>query len=255
MPSRLKHCFLFCVLLLSSMPTAGQSDAGTSAKLFRRYERGASVSRLSEDVLTLTLSVGKERPNIGIRVCSKEPLPLALVTANADPFLIGKLLGDGYGFSPDRIIYLRAEDCLSAQPLVMPVTEVWIIPQGASLPSHVDAATGGQVRKTSLGKEEVNRGVRDYKVALQQLIRDLRANPNTVGVVFGYFLDHPSQVLRRRLREVSRILKHSALSKDRFLVMPMAWTDEISTYPRDREPTYPSLYVVEVVNGSDAVRK
>src|SRR5207247_980393 len=112
-------------------------------------------------------------------------------------------------YLPDRVIYLRSEDCLSARVPPKPVTEVWAIPEGASLPSHVEAAEGSQVRRTSLGKQQVNRGVRDYKGALQKLIRDLRARPAATGVVFGYFLDHPSQLLQRRLREVTTMLKRS----------------------------------------------
>jgi hypothetical protein len=95
----------------------------------------------------------------------------------------------------------------------------------------------------------------DYKVALQKLIRDLRARPTATGVVFGYFLDRPSQVLQRRLREVTRTLVQSGLPPTRYLVRPIVWNDEVSTFPPDKEPGYPSLFLVESTNPVHNARK
>lgn len=253
---RPKTCFLFCLLFLCGLRADAQSSGETTAKLFTRYETGASANRLNEDVLTLTLSAGSnDKARIGVRVCSKEPMSFALVTASADPFHIAERLIDRHGYLPARIIYLRSDDCLSSQNQAEPVTEVWVIPEGASPPSHVEAATGSQVRLTSLGKEQVNRGVRDYRVALQKLIRDLRVKQDAVGVVFGYFLNRPSQVLQRRLREVTRTLKRSGLPPERYLVRPMAWNDEVSTYPPDTEPNYPSLFLLEITKPAHGARR
>lgn len=242
-----KLSFFFCLLFLLSFRADAQSNAETTAKLFHRYETGAAINRLNEDVLTLTLSVGSnDKARIGVRVCSQEPMSFALITARADAFHIGERLINSHGYLPARIIYLRSDDCLSSRSPAKPVTEVWVIPEGASLPSHVEAATGSQVRRTSLGKVQVNRGVRDYRVALRKLIRELQTKPSAVGVVFGYFLDHPSPALQRRLREVTRTFKRSGLPPDRYLVRPMGWNDEVSTYPPDAEPIYPSLFLVEI---------
>lgn len=93
----------------------------------------------------------------------------------------------------------------------------------------------------------LNRGVRDYRRSLQKLIRQLRARPTAVGVVLGYFLNHPSEALQRRLREVSRTLERSGLPAERYLVRTMIWNDEVSTYPPDEEPSYPSFFTVEVM--------
>jgi len=79
------------------------------------------------------------------------------------------------------------------------------------------------------------------------MIKTLRADPASRGVVFGYFLERPSPVLKRRLREVTKILEQSGLPSDRYLVRPMGWNDEVSTYPPDSEPVYPSVFVVQVV--------
>ena len=256
---RLKRCrgvFLLCVLLLSGSQTAGRSNAETPAKLFTRYEGVAGANRLGEDVLTLTLSLSaEERKTVAIRVCSKEPMPFALATAGADPFRIAELLTDSHGYTPEQVMYLRSEDCSSSKAQAKAVTEVWAVPQGASLPTHVQAFTSNEVMLTSLGKEQANRGARDYKTASQKLVQNLRANPSSVGVVFGYFLERPSPVLRRRLREVRRTLEQSGLPQERYLVRPKAWDDEVSTYPPDAEPQYPSVFVVEVMKANANARK
>jgi len=254
---KMRQCvFLLCLLLISGLQTVGQSNVETTAKLFTRYKDGAGVNKLLEDVLTLVLSVdSKDRTKVAVRVCSKQPMPFALATAEADPFRIAEFLIGNQGYTPERVIYLRSEECLPSEDPAGSITEVWAIPQGASLPPYVEAFTSNQVRLTSLGKEQANRGVRDYKAALQKLIQDLRANPSGVGVIFGYFLERPSPALQRRLREVTRTLEQSGLPRERYLVRPKAWDDEVSTYPPDSEPKYPSVFVVEVAKAKDNARK
>lgn len=242
-----QYLWLCFILFLFGLTVPAQSNAEATARLFIRYEDGAGPYRITEDVLTLTLSVSSEaRAKVAIRVCSREPMPFALVTAGADPFRIAELLTDGYAYPPERVIFLRSEDCPSSENQSEPVTEIWAIPEGTSLPPHIEALRSNQIRLASLGERPANRGVRDYRTALQRLIRNLRANPTSVGVVFGYYLERPSPILRRRLREVTRILEQSGLPRDRYLVRPVAWNDEASTIPPDSEPQYPSVFVVEV---------
>lgn len=242
-----QYLWLYFILFLLGLPVSAQSNAEATARLFIRYEQGAAPHRIAEDVLTLTLSVSSEaRARVAIRVCSREPMPFALATAGADPFLIADRLANAYAYLPERVVFLRSEDCLSSDNQSEPVTEIWAIPEGASLPPHVEDFTSNRIRRTPLGKEQSNRGVRDYKTALQKLIQDLRANPSAVGVIFGYFLERPNPALQRRLREVTRTLEQSGLPRERYLVRPKAWDDEVSAYPPDSEPQYPSVFTVEV---------
>lgn len=249
------HVVLFLLLLLPAFGVFAQSDSEHVARLFKRYDSGAAYNRVTEDVLTLSISVtAKERARVAVRLCSKEPMPFALATAGADPFHIAELLTGGYGYTSERVIFLRSEDCLSKYPS-RPATEIWTIPEGASVPPHVEALKSNQARLVSLGKRAANRGVRDYRRAVGEMIKTLRADPGSRGVVFGYFLERLNPVLTRRLREVTKILEQSGLSSDRYLVRPMGWNDEVSTYPPDSEPQYPSVFVVEVVKGKDTARK
>jgi hypothetical protein len=249
MAMRLKtqhHLILFLLLLLPAFGVFAQSDSEHVARLFKRYDPGAAYNRVTEDLLTLSISVrAQDRARIAVRVCSKKPLLFALATAGADAFHMAELLTGGYGYIPERVMFLRAEDCLSSKDPSRPATEIWAIPEGSSLPPHVEALKSNQARLVSLGKKQANRGVRDYKSAVGDLIKNLRANPTSRGVVFGYFLQRPSPTLQRRLREVTRILEQSGLPPDRYLVRPMVWNDEVSTNPPDSEPKYPSVFVIE----------
>jgi len=242
-----RHIFLLLVMLVTTLEAFAQSDAEHAARLFTRYDPGAAYNRVTEDLLTLSLSIKlKERTGIAIRVCSKESLPFALSTAGADPFHMAELLTAGYGYSAERVTFLRSEDCLSVKEPLRAATEIWTIPEGASLPTHVEALKSNQVKLVTLGKKPANRGVRDYRNAIEELIKNLRAKPESKGLVFGYFLERPSAMLRRRLNEVAKTLEQSGLPANRYLVRPMRWNDEVSTYPPDAEPQYPTVSIIEV---------
>jgi hypothetical protein len=216
-------------------------------KLFMRYNDGAGYNRLLESVLTLVLAVdSKDRAKVAVRVCSTRPMPFALATAEASPFRIVEFLVAKHGYAPSQVVYLRSEDCLASEDPAGSITEVWTIPEGGSLPSHVEAYASGEVKLAALGTVEANRGVKDYEAAVQRLISELRNNPSTVGVIFGYYLARPSPALRRRLRDVKKTLEQSGLSGDRYMVRTKAWEDEVSTYPPDTEPKYPSVFVVKI---------
>jgi hypothetical protein len=243
---------LFCLLICFGLRTVGQSKVNNSAELFKRYETAASVSRVYEDVLSLTLLPStKNNSGIAIRVCSREPFGIALATASADPFLFANRLIEAFAYRPDQIMFLKSEDCLSSKHLEYPVTEIWSIPPDAELPSHTEGVNASQVKRVELGKIPFNRGVRDYRAAVRKLIRELKDRPATIGVVYGYYLDHPKQVLERRLKEIKKLLDQSGLPHTRYLVSTREWNDEISTYPPDAEPRYPTVFVVELAkNGS-----
>jgi hypothetical protein len=246
----LKWNLLGLALILLALPVSGQSDARQMPQRTERYERGAGDNEITEAAFRLTGLDPKQRERVSIRVCSKEPIVRAMANAPANPFQIADKFVNGYAYLPEKVLFLRAEDCLSAgKPSITP-TEIWAIPEGASLPQHVDVLKSNQIKLVSLGKRPLNRGVRDYKAALRELIENLRGNPHNIGMVFGYFLEHPSLALRGRIREVTRILKLSGLPRERYLVRLTYWPDEVSTYPPDSEPQYPSLFVVEVASAA-----
>jgi hypothetical protein len=246
----LSRTFLLLFVLLVAVNGSSRlaPQSATEAKLFKRYEQGAGYNRIIEDVLTLTIDVKKEeRATVAVRVCAKQSLPLALVTANADPFHIAELLTNGYAYSFSQVVFLRSEDCLGKEPSSNTV-EIWTLAQGASLPAHVELLESSRAQRSSLGKSQAYRGVRDYRNAVDQLVKKLQSDPASTGVVIGFYLKRPSAGLQRRLKEVTRIFEHSGLSRERYLVRSLYWNDEVSTMPPESEPQYPAVFIIRQVD-------
>ena len=215
------------------------------ANLFKRYEHGAAYNRVTEDVLTLTIAVKPaDRTKIAIRLCTKQPILFALATAPADPFRIAELLVGAYRFQPQQVIFVRSEDCLPKDGSRTPV-EIWTLVENAALPQHVEALLSSQVRRSLLGKKPVNRGVRDYREATRELIKNLQANPGSRGVVVGYYFKRPSAELKRNLRVVKTLFQRSGLPPERYLIHSMYWNDEYSE--SEGEPPYPRVFLLEDV--------
>ena len=242
--TRLSVALIVFLGLSMGGPQLPARQANAQPKLFKRYE-SAWINGITEDVLTLTIAVKpEERSTVAVRVCSKEPLPWALVTAAADPFLIAELLTGGYGYSSARVVFLRSEDCLS-KGSSRGATEIWTLPQGASLPPHVEKLVSNQAERSSLGRRtaDLGLGVREYKKTIDNLIKDLQSNPSSRGLVIGYYAKRPSAVLQRRLREITRTFERSGLPPDRYLVRTLPWNGEGSD--SDPEPQYPSVFIIK----------
>jgi hypothetical protein len=235
------------VLAAAGTPYFAQQTS-PQAVLFKRYDRGAGYNRIIEDILTLTIVVKQEdRATVAMRVCSKQPLPLAIFPASADPFQMAELLTDGYAYLPEHVVFLRAEDCLGEDPL-RGITEIWTLSEGASLPAHIEKVVFTDAQRFALGKKpaRLEIGVRDYKIALNKLIEELQRNPAARGVVVGLFLKRPSAMLQRRIREVKRTLERSGLPPDRYLVYTDYLHGEASD--SDPEPLYPEIYIIKKAN-------
>ena len=242
--TRLSISFVVFLVLSMGGPLLAAHPASAQSKLFKRYE-SASYNRIIEDVLTLTIAVKpEERSTVAVRVCSKEPLPWALVTAGADPFHIAELLTGGYGYSSAQVVFLRSEDCLSKRSWGS-ATEIWTLPEGVSLPPHVEKLVYSQAERSEFGERTTDQGlgVREYQKVIHNLINDLQKNPTSRGLVIGYYLKRPSTVLQRRLTEIRRTLTRSGLPPDRYLVRTLPWNGEGSD--SDPEPRYPTIFIIK----------
>lgn len=235
------------VLLSCHAPLAWQdSGARSDARLIHRYERGCGYSCLQELAIELG-GVHAKKPDdtVAVRFCSKERLAVALTTAAAPPEYLISILTGSYGYTRERIQFLRSEDCLGADPAVT-ATEFWAIPAGAASPPSVESVKSGQVRSEAIGTEATSvRGARSYRAAAQDLVNKLRTRPQAVGIVLGYYYRKPSAVMRHRLREVRTLLEQSGLPRHRYHVRLMPWTGEHSVDPPEAEPKYPNLFIVE----------
>ncbi|MDQ2973925.1 MAG: hypothetical protein M3R69_00780 [Acidobacteriota bacterium] len=241
------------LLLSFSASLPRQSRIRPQAKLVHRYERQCGYSCAQELAIDLGGVYGKSPSDtVAVRFCSKEPLPLALFISAADYAYVSTILQGSYGYTPERVLFLRSEDCIGSDKAVA-ATEFWVIPTGAALPTSVESIRSSQARIDPLGMDGLIGSARTYKTALQKLPTKLRANPEAVGVVVGYYYKQPSLVMKRRLREMQKMLERSGLSRERYFVRLAPSTGEYGD--NDPEPKYPSVFVVEVAKGKDSARR
>lgn len=221
-----------------------QAGVNSEAKLVRRYEKRCGNSCAQELAIDLGGVYGKNPGDtVAIRLCSKEPLPVALSTSSAAYDYIISILEKSYGYTPDRVLFLRSEDCLGSDRSFA-ATEFWVIPKDVAPPSSMESVKFSQVQIKSLGMDGLIENARLYKATLQKLPTKLRANPEAVGVVVGYYYRQPSMTMKRNLDEARKALAQSGLPQDRYFVRAAPWTGEQAVDPPDLEPKYPRVFII-----------
>ena len=241
---------LFTGALLPFTTGLTKLRAQETARLIRRYERSASQNRVVEDTIEIRLVPEEtKRRMVAIRVCSTQPLPFVLFRAAIDPFATAKYLEEFYAYAPDKIFLLRSEECRPLQQSEVESAEIWIASTEESLPSSVESLRFDQITLSALGAQPVNRGVRDYQAAAETLIQTLRTNPDSKGVIIGYYLDHPNPMLRKRIQGVERLLKKSGVPAKSYYVLLTKWHEGESSYPNS-EPSYPAVFALQTINGT-----
>lgn len=244
-----KAAVILTLLLCFTARPRGQERNQPEAKLVRSPFAGGDVLHvIQEAALDLKEYASGPGDTVAIRLCSKEPMPVALSTAAASPFIMLEYL-EHYGFSRHRVLLLRSEDCLGDNPATA-VTEFWAIPEGAAPPSSVESITSSQARLEVVRTKDTIKSAKSYRAALQQLIVKLRAKPGAAGVVVGTYYEHPSPALKQNLQKAQRVLEQNGLSAGRFYVRA---TPLLGEQPDDEpNPKYPSLFVVKVGKAKDS---
>lgn len=244
---------LLTIVLLSPVAILLPRSRGvqSEAKLVHRCEEGCSgYDSIMERTLDLTQEGAVRAGTVAVRVCSKEPMPLALSIAAMNPFKVAKWMNDVYNYPSDRVVFLRSEDCLGSKSRVA-ATELWAVPKGAALPAFIESIRSSQAHLETVGTKTLSAdGTRNYRLAVKALTKKVRAAPETIGVVVGYYFKRPSPQLKRRVSAARRILEQSGLPRDRYSVRLMPWPGERSIDPPEPEPEYPSIFIVEVASGN-----
>ncbi len=231
------------VLLLSYTCVPGQEHSQSQAKLVHRYDRGCGYSCAQETAIDLGLKAAKRDDKIAVRFCSKERMPLALTTAAAAYAYVISILEGSYGFTAERVLFLRSEDCLGPYANVT-ATEFWALPKGTTAPTSVESMTSNRVRIETVAAKGMTTNRRAYQAALKKLKERLEKDPKAIGIVVGDYYKTPSASMKRRLYEARQSLLRSRLPQERYFVRLAPWTGEYSL--GSPEPKYPSLFVVEI---------
>jgi len=226
-----------------------QSSTRSEAKLVHRYEERCGYSCAQELAIDLGGSFAKESSDtIAIRFCSRESLPVALSTSAAAYSYVITILQDSYGYTPERVLFLRSEACVGSHAGIT-ATEFWAVPKGAALPGSIETTSAKSVRIDSM----TVKSRRGYQAALKKLQDKLLADSQAVGIVVGSYYKTPSPLMKQRLRVAKEILARSKLPRGRYFVRLVSWTGEYS--PGSPEPEYPNLFVVDVAKAKHTPRR
>lgn len=238
-----KACLFLLVLLIPPSTYAQeQKNDGPRSKLFYRFDVGVSRHRLEESLIGLADAARQPDALLLIRVCSKEPMPKALVLSAASPRIIYDYMGTFYDFPPERIRLQRSEDCLGRDN-AFAATELWVIPKDADVPPSVESVSLGQMSAEVIKRGDEIKSIGEFRAALRRLVKALREQPDSVGIVTGYYFNHPSPTMLNALREAKNTLGRNKLPKSKYLIHIKPWGDELP--PSPSEPKYPTAFIMK----------
>jgi hypothetical protein len=221
-----------------------QQNVRRNARLITTFERGDYIHAADEAAIGLTAFADQPGDIIAVRICSKEPLPLALAIASGRPFYLTTVLADKYHYSRENILFLRSENC-ARHNLRIAITEYWAVPYGAPLPSSVESIKSSQVKAEEYAPLGSQSKEIAFKQSLQNLAKRVHTDPGVVGVIVGYYLRKPNLSLRRKLWRARSFLEESGLPKNRYFIRQLPWTGTIDS--TDLEPTYPAIIIIDGV--------
>ncbi|HEY9404376.1 MAG TPA: hypothetical protein VIQ24_17090 [Pyrinomonadaceae bacterium] len=242
-------CTAILLIGASVLALAQEAQRPVAAPSRRLVTRGELHHPLSEIHLDIEASAGKPEDVVAMRICSNEPLPVALFISVVNPAGIGQSFVEGsitgrLFFAPERVLILRSADCPVTHPPYVPV-EFWGVPKGAALPPSVESLKLCQVKFEEVGAGETVKSSRTYRAALKSLAVKLSANPELVGVILGEYNLRPSGSLKRALKESERFLEGAGVSRQRFFLRlkPSTYYDPEYT---ETEPKFPDIFAVQI---------
>ena len=204
-------CALGLLISLSvSVLSQEGKDAKTEGRLFYRFESGISRYRLEESLIGLADAARQPGAMLVVRICSNESMPKALVLSAASPHIVYDYMSNSYNYPRGQIRVLRSEDCLGEKS-AFAATELWVVPKDGEIPSSVESVDLSQVTGKTIESHNKIKTRRQFRAALQRLIKTLREQPDSVGIVNGYYFNRPSPSMVRALEEAKELLKRSKL--------------------------------------------
>ena len=218
----------------------GQGATKIEARMVRgAFVGGDALHAIQEVALDLKAQATGPEDRVAVRVCSKEKLPIALLTATASPFVLREHL-EHHGIEAQRILFLRSEDCLGGDPSIA-VTEFWVVPKGAEPPASVESIRADRAQAQLVRAADEVKTRQDYADALQELLSKVSKRPEAVAVVVGLYYERPSALLVNNLRRARTVLLSGQGHASRVYVHTVR-TSGIREGD-EREPNYPNLYV------------
>jgi hypothetical protein len=203
---------------------------GRNPRLIHRFEFPVSSGPSWDILRRATYGLKKEDlQTVAVRICSEQNLLLSIPSAVNNPFEIVE------GFFKEKFsdknnlpafLFLRAEDCGGSKAANMYAVEVWAMRKDSPLPPHVESYRYEQVKMLSLGFDpaKCSTAKTDSVKAAQNLIKRMRADNNSYGIIIGYRFDEKTNPkLRKGMEQAENLMKKSGLPKARYAVSYQLW--------------------------------
>lgn len=235
---------IFDSFQLGEIPKKSKVDF-VQPKLFFRYENGTSMFRFIEDfqIIRAPNTEGNVYKAIAIRICSDSQLLPSLPSASINAIRAAEFLAETGGYQPSKIFLLRSDTCKSLLDSRLFATEIWGIDDNLALPPNTESYTYNQITVKSLGFDPVECKEIDYKKAINELIREMKRDENSFGVIIKYYLKETSAVLEKRVAKSKNLLRRSNISHTRYSVTEQHWHDGDSSCA-NREPRQPMIVFI-----------
>lgn len=190
-----------------------------------------------------------------VRVCSNEPMPVALALGSGAPFLTTLRL-EKIGISKSRIFYLRQNRGCKISPNNTAVTDYWFIPKGAEFPDFLEARRASNLAGYQLTHaDNLEKGDRaevgevehltpqSYRIVLDEVIKLLANNKSAVAIIqVPYYRRSITDELNKRVIETQRHLKANGIANYRLYIRKIY---QGATIPHGIDtPKYPDIFVV-----------
>jgi hypothetical protein len=220
----------------------GQKVSSSKNVLIRTFSTGDFQNAVSDAAFYLREIVDKSEGKIAVRICTTEPMPVALAVATGRPFLLQFLL-ESHGYSSERLFFLRYKNCNYNKPDIA-ITEFWSVPNGEQLPLSDESilATKASIKEYPSNGKARQQAV--FRKNLLALINDMNKSPNSFGVIVGYYNKHPGAALKRNSRFAESFLRNKDAVAGRVYTRLLPWIGTSDS--NDKEPQFPVIILVNV---------
>lgn len=248
-----------CMGLLLTMwcgVAVGQTEKDRPRLVVRLHASGDDVlNAIYKLGLIVESSFDSKEDTVAVRVCSDEPLPVALSMAKGLPFVTTVKL-EKMGIPKSRIYYLRQSRGCRVRPNDYALTEYWLIPKNAEFPEFDEAAgasrlSGYQLTNADyLAKEEwfevqelEQLTAQSYRMVLNRVLKQLKQNRSAVAIIrVPYYRLSPTVELKLRVRQTLDYLKVNGIANHRVYVRRI-YSGSRQPSP-NYEPKYPDIFLV-----------
>ena len=245
----LKKNFIIILVLLVFNTVGFTQDQDASKNLLKRVNGIVDLDFTQDEItgpiyLRYNDFLDSEKPKVVIRLCTNEPIHLALVkSALYFPGIIENFASIGY--AGENLIVLKSKDCVSKYESVV-TAEVWIIFPNDELPSYDEKYISNQIDVSVLSRSITKyTGSSNYIQNTYKLIEELKKDKSAVGVVLGVYRKNPKDI-NKKFSRINKLLKNSDLDNLRYIFRDFRWRQELSLDPLEKGHIYPAFFVVKI---------